>query len=274
MKHGHDKYLKVNDVSIRYRELGDGFPLLLVHGIAGFLEEWEMSIEPLSKHYRVIALDLPGHGLSDKPKIPYSIDRLTGFLKEFTEEMKLEKFHLVGHSLGGGVCLNFVIKFGTLVEKLIVVNSAFTKLPIFCRFSSFRFLQKINIKVPIYAIKVFTRKTFFNRNAIAPSWFNNAYTYINTPGALRTVFSITHESMSLSGLKKELVEAFQDGLSKIEIPVLIVYGNKDALISNENSFMLHELINNSEIRLVQDCGHALQHEKSHEFCDIAIQFLQ
>ena len=56
----HDKYLKINEISIRYRESGNGFPLLLVHGIAGFLEEWEMSIEELSKHYRVIALDLQG----------------------------------------------------------------------------------------------------------------------------------------------------------------------------------------------------------------------
>ncbi|NLK68096.1 MAG: alpha/beta hydrolase [Clostridiaceae bacterium] len=270
----HDKYLKINEISIRYRESGNGFPLLLVHGIAGFLEEWEMSIEELSKHYRVIALDLPGHGLSHKPQIAYTLDRLTGFLKDFVTEMKLEQFYLVGHSLGGAVCLNFVIKYPSLVKKLIVVNSAFTKFPTACRFSSFKFLQKINIKVPLWALRAVTRKSFFNKNSMTPDWLNSAYTYINKPGALRTMFSIIHECMSISGLKKDLVVAFQDGLSKIKIPVLIVYGNKDAIVPNENSFMLHKLICNSQIHLVQDCGHELQYEKSHEFCKISIQFLQ
>lgn len=274
MNNGQDKYIKTNGISIRYRESGNGFPLILVHGISGFLEEWELSAKQLNMHYRVIALDLPGHGLSDKPKIPYTLDQLSVFLKDFIVEMKLEEVNLVGHSLGGSVCLNLVIKFPYLAKKLILVNSVYTKLPVALRLSSFGFLQYINIKVPLFAVKASTRKSFYDMKARTPGWLNNAHNYINKPGALRAMLSIIHECMSLSGLKSELVEIFTNGLTQIEIPVLILYGNKDALLSNENSLMLHELINNSEIHSVQDCGHELQCEKSDELCEFTIQFLQ
>lgn len=269
-----DRFIEANGLSIRYRESGAGDPLLLVHGIAGFLEEWEPAIEKLSNHFRVIALDLPGHGLSDKPEIPYTLDCLTGFLKDFITAKKLSKIYLAGHSLGGAVCFNFVLKYPSVVKKLILINSAFTKIPFFFRVFSFGFLQKINFTVPFSLVKTSSRRTFYNKDAVTEDWLNRAYNYINNPGALRTMFSVVHECMSFSGLKKDLVNTFSHRLSQIEIPALILYGDKDRILSNENSLLLHKLIKNSKIYPVKDCGHELQYEQCDTFYSVTIQFLE
>lgn len=269
-----DKYLEVNGLSIRYREAGEGDTLVLVHGIAGFLEEWEPAMKKLSEFYRVIALDLPGHGLSDKPEIPYTLDNLTNFLKDFVTAKKLEHFHLTGHSLGGAVCLNFVIKYPSTVKKLIILNSAFIKMPPLLGLFSAGFLQKINIPVPHRIVKLVTRRSFYDKNAISRDWLNHACNYINNPGALRTMLSIIHECMTFRGLKKELVNTFLHGLSKIEIPVLIVYSDKDGVLSNENSLLLHKHIKTSMIYKVSNCGHELQYEQYDEFSGIAVRFLE
>jgi len=267
-----DKYLQINGFSVRYREEGRGDAVVLVHGIAGFLEEWEPAMEILSKNYRVIALDLPGHGLSDKPEIPYTLDFLTGFLKDFISVISPGRIYLAGHSLGGAICLNLVIKYPSLVKKLMVLNSVFIKIPFSLRFFSPGFFQKINIPVPLSIVRLITRQIFYNNSTRSRNWLNHAYSYINKPGALRTMFSIFHEFMTLRGPNKELVNTFLHGLSQVEVPVLIVYSGKDRVISNKNSLLLHKHINNSMIRKVQNCGHELQYECCEEFCSIASGF--
>jgi len=269
-----DLYLNVKGVSVRYREAGSGEPLVLVHGIAGFLEEWEPAMEKLRNYYRVIALDLPGHGLSDKPDIPYTIDNLTNFLKDFVTAMKLENFYLAGHSLGGAVCLNFVIKYQFLVKKLIVINSVFTKIPFSIRLFSINLLKKINMPIPRCIVKSVTRYSFYDRKAVSRDWLDHACRYINQPGSLRTMFSIIHESTSFNGLKKGLVDTFMHGLGQIKIPVLIVYGDKDRVLPNRNSLLLNKLIRNSMIYRIRNCGHELQCEQCDAFCDIAAGFLE
>lgn len=273
MNRNQSKYIDINGLTIRYSEAGEGNTLVLVHGIAGFLEEWEPSMETLCKHYRVIALDLPGHGLSDKPEIPYTLDNLTNFLKDFILAKKLNNIYLAGHSLGGAVCLNFVIKYPTIVRKLITINSAFTKIPFIFKTLSPNFFQKINITVPRCIVKISTRRCFYNKKAITKDWLEYAYQYINKPGTLRTMCSIVHENMTFAGLKKELVNTFLNGLSQIHIPVLIVYSGKDRLVPNENSLILHKLIKNSQSYMVENCGHELQYECCNEFSNIAVQFL-
>lgn len=270
----NDRYLDLNGISIRYREEGDGEALVLVHGIAGFIEEWQPAMEKLSKFYRVIALDLPGHGLSDKPEIPYTLDNLTDFLKDFITAKKLEHFYLAGHSLGGAVCLNFAVKYPPMIKKLIVINSAFIKIPFSLRLLSMKLFQRINIKVPLSIVRSISKQSFHDSNAITRDWLTHAYNYINRPGSLRAMFSVIHECTSFRGLKKGLVDTFLHGLSQINVPVLIIYSDKDRVLPNENSLLLHKLIKTSVIYRVLNCGHELQYEQSDVFCNIVAGFLE
>jgi pimeloyl-ACP methyl ester carboxylesterase len=269
-----DKYLTINHYSIRYREAGKGPLIVLVHGVAGYVEEWEPAMAILKEKFRVIALDLPGHGLSDKPEVPYTLDFLTDSLCEFITTISTEKIILAGHSLGGAVCLNMVFKFPHLVERLVLLNSVFSKLPLSIRLGSFKFLPGLIRKVPLFVVKTAARRTFCNHSMITDHMLRDAYHYINEPGSLRAMFSIIHSSISLSGLKKTLLNTFLMELSRVELPTLILHGDKDRIVPNENSKQLHQYIRNSECICFKNCGHSLQSECYRQFCEQLIRFAQ
>lgn len=267
-----DQYITVSQCSIRFREAGNGSVLLLIHGIAGYLEEWEPAMEILQKKYRVIALDLPGHGLSGKPDIAYTINTLTDYLKSFLSALGLEKVYLAGHSLGGAISLSFALRYPDRVERLILLNSAFTEIPFSIRLGSFRFLPVLIRKVPLFFVKASARRTFYNHRLITSAWLEDAYRYINEPGTLRVMFSIIRSNISLAGLRKSLVAAFMKEINRLTIPTLILYGKKDKIVPNINSRLLHQYISGSKCIPFENCGHELQFECCGKFCEHVVSF--
>jgi pimeloyl-ACP methyl ester carboxylesterase len=123
-KHGYGDYLTIKGCKIRYLMEGSGAPVLLIHGLGGFLETWWYNITPLSKHYRVYAVDLPGHGLSDRQKDCYTVSQCTECLLGIIDALQLNTVALVGHSLGGAIAINTAVTDSERVTKLILVDSA------------------------------------------------------------------------------------------------------------------------------------------------------
>ncbi|HEY8500025.1 MAG TPA: alpha/beta hydrolase [Clostridia bacterium] len=261
-----DKTINIEGCQIRYREAGKGPFLFLVHGIAGFLEEWEPAMKILSEEFHVIALDLPGHGLSEKPDIAYSIDKMTDYLKNFILSFTTEKIILVGHSLGGSICLNLVIRHPNIVERLIVINSVFERIPLFIRLGSPSFIHRLIKRVPFFIIRFMSKRSIHKRNRITPEWEELSYKYINTPGNIKTMFSIIRTNISLKGLNKSLLDSFINGLKQINIPVLILFSGNDKVVPVSNSCQLGRLIRTSKIIEFKNCGHELQYEDYEEFC--------
>ena len=97
--------------------------LLLIHGMAGTCENWREVIEPLARHHTVIAPDLPGHGLSAAGPGDYSLGNLASGLRDLLLVLGHERATLVGHSLGGGIAMQFAYQFPEMVERLVLVSS-------------------------------------------------------------------------------------------------------------------------------------------------------
>ena len=112
--HGH---------AVNYVEAGSGPVLLLIHGMAGTAPNWESVIEPLALHNTVIAPDFPGHGISAPGGGDYSLGSLASGLRDLMLTLGHERATLVGHSLGGGVALQFTYQFPEMVERLVLVSS-------------------------------------------------------------------------------------------------------------------------------------------------------
>jgi 3-oxoadipate enol-lactonase len=115
--------IEVNRTGIHYESLGQGEPLLFIHGLGSSIRDWQYQIGHFSGRYRVIALDLRGHGRSDKPPGPY-ISEL--FASDFAEVLRLlgvGPAHVVGLSLGGFIACQLAVDHGDLVRSLVVVNS-------------------------------------------------------------------------------------------------------------------------------------------------------
>jgi pimeloyl-ACP methyl ester carboxylesterase len=104
-------------------EAGSGPVLLLVHGMAGTCANWESVIEPLAIDRTVIAPDFPGHGASAPGGGDYSLGGLAGSLRDLLLALGHERATLVGHSLGGGVAMQFTYQFPEMVERLVLVSS-------------------------------------------------------------------------------------------------------------------------------------------------------
>ena len=117
------KTANVHGRSISYLEAGQGPVLLLIHGIAGTRENWREVIEPLARHHTVIAPDFPGHGDSEAGGGDYSLGALAGGLRDLLLALGHERATLVGHSLGGGVAMQFAYQHPEMVERLVLVSS-------------------------------------------------------------------------------------------------------------------------------------------------------
>ncbi len=104
-------------------EAGSGPVLLLIHGMAGNIGNWQEVIEPLARHHTVVASDLPGHGASAPGAGDYSLGALAAGLRDLLVVLGHERATLVGHSLGGGIAMQFAYQFPEITERLVLVSS-------------------------------------------------------------------------------------------------------------------------------------------------------
>jgi len=112
--HGHD---------VSYRMAGEGPAILLIHGIAGSSTTWRAVMPALAENYTVIAPDLLGHGHSAKPRGDYSLGAYASGIRDLLAVLGRERVTLVGHSLGGGVAMQFAYQFPEWAERLVLVAS-------------------------------------------------------------------------------------------------------------------------------------------------------
>ena len=227
------KWLKIDDHNIHYVELGDGFPLVLLHGGANDWRGWEKNIEALAQHYRVIAPDIVGFGKSDKSKSVYGIDDFVNYLGGFVSALNIERMHLAGHSLGGRIALEFAYRFPDKVEKLIPI-APFG----FGRLSTWGFILGV--------ISYWGRKLFFRKNS----------------------YPTLDIEYSKDGFKE-----FMAKLKKVAIPTMIVWGEKDPYLPAKQAYIANSVLPNSKVEVMQQCGHAPQSEDSDLFNKLVLDFL-
>jgi pimeloyl-ACP methyl ester carboxylesterase len=117
------KTVNLHGRGVNYMMAGSGPVLLLIHGMAGTLKNWQEVIEPLAGHYTVIAPDLPGHGGSGPSNGDYSLGAMATGLRDLLVALGHERATLVGHSLGGGIAMQLAYQFPELTERLVLVSS-------------------------------------------------------------------------------------------------------------------------------------------------------
>ena len=118
------KFMIVDDVKTRFIDLGEGPCVIFVHGLGGSLETWSSNLLELSKQYRVVSLDLVGHGSSEKPlDKPYTVNYYVNFLMRFIQYFELDNYSLVCSSFGGLISLVMCLMRPDNISKLVLVDS-------------------------------------------------------------------------------------------------------------------------------------------------------
>jgi esterase len=108
---------------LHFQRQGDGFPLVILHGLLGSLDNWETVSRKLGEPYQVLAVDQRNHGRSPHSEV-FNYDAMVEDLREFLEEQRIHRAHVMGHSMGGKTAMHFALRHPELVEKLIVVDMA------------------------------------------------------------------------------------------------------------------------------------------------------
>jgi len=240
---------------------GNGFPLVLVHGFLGSSKMWEPQIDFFKDYFRVITPDLPGYGKSNKAKSHNSIQSIANLLMDCLEEKKIDKFYLLGHSMGGMIVQEMAKKYGNKIVKLICYSTGPRgEMP--GRFESVD-QSRENLKKKGLEI---TAKN------IAKTWF------VRKENA--KYFDICIEAGKQTSMKAvdDALIAFKnwngvDTLKNIKNETLIVWGDQDKSYNLEQIKTLEKSIKKSKLVIFKNCAHNVHLEQPDQFNNTIKNFL-
>jgi len=253
---------KIDDIELYYELHGVGKPIVFSHAWLDDCSIWNSQVKHFPKNYTVILYDLRGHGRSDKPKVGegnYSVQALSNELYALIQKLNLEKPILVGYSLGGYAAILLALEHPEKISKLVLVGAtAKMALPtsvklvtgVFRAFMSYETYLRISCKYRFYKPSKQIVDEQFAR-------------------ALKVDKAVASECW------KELTENYdvREKVSKIEVPTLIIVGEKDK-VNLEASRYLNREIKGSELRIVSGSGHTVMVEKTKEFNQILEEFIR
>ena len=276
MECGTEKYITVNGMDIRYAVRGSGYPLLLLHGFCEFLETWAFNIPPLSKRYRVYAMDLPGHGLSDKPYLDYSISFFTEFVVSFMQTLGIEHAAVTGHSFGGAISISLATRFPEKVDSLILESSfgLGRDISLLHKLCSVPVLAESSVKGAGMSTALEQRVSleFYRPDFAAREIVGRSYSFMKMPEARRVMLNIMHNWVEADGLRLEAVMV--DRLPLIQAPTMLIHCEQDNIHPLGLSRNAERLIPNARLKVFSNCGHCPHIEKAAQFNKTVIEFLK
>lgn len=270
-----DRYVDIGNLSMRYRLVGSGDPVILLHGIGGFLEYWDANIEALAHGQQVYALDMPGFGRSTKPPASYTLAFLAQDVQAFAQALQLERVSLVGVSLGGGVALQFARMFPESLHKLVLVDSAGLgrRIGASLRLATLPILGELATRPSRAGTARAYRAVVADPSCLSDAWLDTAYQMSLESGAQRTFLSALRASATVLGVKSSAYGPIVHGLPCITAPTLVVWGKQDPLIPVAYAQVAAQGLPHAQVHLFDHCGHLPQLEYVDAFNELVRAFL-
>lgn len=273
-------WIEVEGVRTHYLAAGtEGPPVLLLHG--GGLDSASLSYGPslvsLAGRHRVFAPDWPGYGESDPPEEEITLEYYVHFLGSLMDALGVNGAALVGLSLGGGVALGFALRSPERVDRLVLVDSYGLGREI-----PYGVLSFLMVQLPLLNELTWwllsrdprlARKSlegiFHDPQAIDEKVAEEVHQLMLKPNAGRAWEALQRTEASWNGLRTSYV----DRLHELRTPTLILHGAQDQLVPVAWAERAHRLIPNSQLRIIEQCGHWPQREKPEEFLRAVSSFL-
>lgn len=261
-----EKMVETNGIKLHTVMIGEGPPLVLLHGFPDFWYGWKSVIPGLKNDYKLIIPDMRGYNLSDKPKgvDNYKIEILMNDIKGLIESLGLESVFLAGHDWGGAVAWAFAEKYPELLRKVAILNSPHSK--IFqqklrndknqqkASFYIFEFLkpngEKFLFENDYKWLKFAVFEGIINKSNFTDfdkEQYLNAWTQ---PGAILGGVNYYRANTS-----------FKDLTGKIEIPTLVIHGMKDVAVLSSVLDGLSDYVNDLKIVRAENSSHWVMHDQ-------------
>ncbi|MCB0936334.1 MAG: alpha/beta fold hydrolase [Mycolicibacterium sp.] len=274
---GELKYLELHGDRLAYRDEGQGDAILLLHGMAGSSQTWRSVIRPLSRKYRVIAPDLLGHGSSAKPRSDYSLGAFAVLLRDLLDELGVARATIVGHSLGGGVAMQFVYQHPDYCERLVLIGSGGLGPDVgwtlrLLSAPGAELIMPIIAPQPVLTAGEKVRSWFAKMGIESPRggeiW--NAYSSFSDAETrqafLRTLRSVVdYRGQAVSALNRLNVRA--------DMPIMAIWGEQDAIIPVQHAYAALEARPDARVEVMPGVGHFPQVERPTEVVDLIDDFI-
>jgi pimeloyl-ACP methyl ester carboxylesterase len=271
------KKIEIGGTPINYVDVGaPGLhePVVLVHGLGGQWQNWLENIPRLAQERRVLALDLPGHGLTPEPADDrISISGYGRCVDAFCDQLGLGEVSLVGNSMGGFVAAEVAIQFPQRVSRLALVSAA--------GISSADALQAPILTIGRLASAIATNSAARHRRLAARPVTRHASLALvaRHPRLLKP--DLSYEGFFKGAGKPGFDDAlraclaydFRDRLPDVKVPTLIVWGEKDSIIPVRDADEFERLISDSRKLVMRDTGHIPMAERPQAFNDVLSEFL-
>jgi pimeloyl-ACP methyl ester carboxylesterase len=263
-----------------FRVAGSGPALLLIHGVGDNSTTWESVHAKLAQRFTVIAPDLLGHGESDKPRADYSLAAFANGMRDLLAVLGIDRVTVVGHSLGGGVAMQFAYQYPHLVERIVLVGSGGVT-------------KDVSIGLRLAAMPMGSEALAVLRlpgvvpalqgvGNLAGRVLGSTKFGRDLPDAMRLLGNL-REPAALSAFSRTL-RAVVDGHGQLvtgldraylmqSVPVQVIWGEDDLIIPVSHAHTAHAAIPGSRLEIFENSGHMPFHDHPDRFVDIVEQFI-
>lgn len=254
------QYRTIHGYRRAFIQAGTGPAVLLIHGIGDCADSWVDLIPALARDHTVIAPDLLGHGDSDKPRADYSIGAYANAMRDLLSVLDIERVTVVGHSLGGGVAMQFAYQFPERCERLVLVSTGGVSHEVH---PMLRFVSAPNadLVLPLLGApgaRLLGRSVFAVMKALKTRIGRDA-------GQLTRVFDALPDAASRRAFVRTLRGAVDwrgQAITMLDrcylakdMPTLLVWGDRDGVIPVAHAYKVHAALSDSRLEVFANCGH-------------------
>ncbi len=250
-------------MELYYRELGTGKPLVILHGLFGFSDNWQTHAKKFSEYYRVLLVDLRNHGHSSWSE-EFSYRLMVDDLYELFQKLDLSDIILLGHSMGGKVAMHFAQTHSDYLEKLIIVDMGIKKYPLHHQhiLKAFDSIDLSKLSARSEAEKILS--SFIESKGVVQFLLKNLYWQDKGKLAWRVNFEV---------LQREMPEILSELPQKeVLVPTLFIRGALSDYIINSDMDAIENLFPDSQLVTLENAGHWVHAETPDEFTDAVLSF--
>ncbi len=254
----------VHGQRIAYLDVGEGPPVILIHGFGGSMWQWEYQQHALSQHFRILTPDLPGAGLSDKPEIDYSPDQMLDFFVGFMDAVKTPQATLVGNSMGAGLAIGMALAHPARVANLVLIDG----LPqhVMEKLTSPSVRRALETSAPSWLvsfgnmlfgglmIKSVLQEIVHDPALLTPAVIERSNRNRQRPGLIKPIMAV-RENLPL------WESGFATRLGEITHPTMVLWGEEDRVFPIAVGEELHQTIKGSQFIRIPKAGHIPQWEQ-------------
>lgn len=262
---------------IAYLDVGSGPPVILVHGFGGSMWQWEYQQDALAAQHRVITLDLPGSGLSDKPDLAYTPDEMVALFLGFMDALGLQKVSLAGNSMGGGLVIGMAIAHPERVDRLVLIDG----LPKDVRKKlTGKLMQRaVDTAAPVWLIQLGNwltgrwmteralKEVVHDHSRLTPAVIERSYRNRKQPGVIPPIMAMARNLPLWE-------RGFARRIDEIRQPTLVIWGQYDGVFPAEVGRDLQAAIKGASFVLIPQAGHIPQWEQPEAVNQRLLTFLK